>query len=87
MWSDDDFLYFDPAQDDWFYRVTRADLATNRMDLETFLRPIYDALSRTSEYQHFLTGRRRAVEASKTLTEELAGRLRHPKTLSDLVPF
>jgi hypothetical protein len=87
IWTRDDFLYFDPVHDSWYYRITRADLDTHRIGLRAFLKPTYDRLALTTEFKHFVQVRIRAAEAAQSLSTELADRIRSPRQLSDLMPW
>lgn len=84
IWTEDDFLYFDPIRDDWYYRITRSDLRRRNLDLETFLRPIHHVLTTSAEYRHIIESRQQVASAAKALTAELAARIHQPKRLSDL---
>ena len=84
IWTDDDYLYFDPSLDDWYYRITRSDLRNHRIDLRTFLAATAHRLWASPEYQHLVVVRPRVEAAAKALAQKLAQRIQQPKELVDL---
>ena len=84
LWSEDDFLYFDTLEDQWYYRITRDDLRRKQMDLRSFLRPIYQILVTMAEFNRVIEGRPHMASLTKALTTELALRIQQPKRVTDL---
>jgi hypothetical protein len=84
IWTEDDFLYFDVTEDQWYYRITRPDLRRQKTELTSFLRPIHDVLVMAPEYKRVLETRHRLAVRVNSLTAELTERIRQPKRLSDL---
>src|ERR1041385_4689800 len=44
LWKQNDYLYFNPRKDSWYYRLTREDLHVIDATLGQFLKPVHDVL-------------------------------------------
>ena len=84
IWGEDDYLYFDDIQDTWYYRITRADLRSEHVDLASFLRPIHEALMALPQYNEAITEGPRIAARGKSVKDEIAERMKSPKQLIDI---
>ncbi len=85
LWNDQQFLEFHETGDDWYFRITKEDLARNHLTLGEFLRPIDGAISKDIDFKK-IQKRRMDVKAEiDQLRSIIADRIDDPKQLSDLL--
>lgn len=85
LFKENDFLYFDEVQDEWYYRLTREDLRRHDLDLRQFLEPLYAALLENPHFQNLLKNEPQTLTLIKAAKEELAHRVGTPKRIRDLI--
>jgi hypothetical protein len=85
LWNDQQFLVLDEAREDWYFRITKEDLARKHLSLSRFLDPIYSAISGKTNFKK-IAARRVEVETEiNGLRDTIAKRIDDPKRLSDLL--
>ena len=85
LWSDEQFLIFDETREDWYFRITRDDLARTHLALSEFLRPIHAAISGNTDFKKIQTRRMEVKDEIEELRKIIADRIDDPKRLSDLL--
>jgi hypothetical protein len=85
LWTDVDYLYFNDITDYWYYRLTREDLKRANTTLIEFLRPVYDILGQSADFQLLLNTRSAVLSEISDIKAILAERIRDPKHLGDLI--
>lgn len=84
LWSDLDYLYFNPRIDGWYWQLTREDLKRSAISLESILTPVHQVLSNTQEFKYLLGARQPLLADIAAMEATLAERIRDPKQMRDL---
>jgi len=85
LWTEQQFLIFDETRENWYFRITRDDLARNHLTLPEFMRPIYDAISGYADFKKIQAHRAEVKAEIEELRKVVADRIEDPKRLSDLL--
>jgi hypothetical protein len=85
MWTDDDFLYFSPARDLRYYRITRSDLQSKKTSLKEFLDPVYKVLEDNADFNALRKNQPELLREVERLKVIFAERMDSPKHLRDLL--
>jgi hypothetical protein len=84
IWTEPTYLTFDEQDRYWQYRITRDDLALNRLTLEEFLKPLYQQLSNDPDFQHLMHDEKDALAAVNDVKLLLGSRVEQPKQWRDI---
>lgn len=84
LWSDLDYLYFNPRIDRWYWQLTREDLKRSAISLERILTPVHQVLSNTQEFKYLVGARQSLLADIAAMEATLTERIRDPKQIRDL---
>ena len=84
LWSDLDYLYFNPRIDGWYWQLTREDLKRTGANLEAILTPVHQVLGATPKFTYLRSAREPLLVGIQSLEATLTDRILDPKQIEDL---
>ena len=84
-WKEHQYLYLIEGHEGWQYKLTRDDLDRNKVELLDVLAPVYKALTSSKDYHQLSRLRAAAHDRFARLKPLLAGRIRTPKRIADIL--
>lgn len=84
LWPDTCSLDFDQNDEQWYYIITKDDLTRNKLNLQGFLKPIFDQLVADPEFKRLVEDDKFAFDQLDQVEPLIARRVAQPKQLTDL---